>query len=282
MCHKCLVLIENCAEFREKCLKNDEKLRLIFKVETRIEEAQEQAPVLEVPVEAEPIEEEDEEVITLNPNKLYESSDESENENPENQRVLEHHQVQATLSSSGNNNTIMNTSSARAVKVPNKETFHCRYCDIVFPDNFTCANHEQSHNAVHPYECVACPFNTDQHALLISHVKNSHNLEKPYFCSQCTKSFVRRADLRKHSFVHSGKNPLMTLLPALITIPSQASDCSAATSARNHSPATQTSPSTSERTRKPQSRGSVRCVQSHSPATRSCRVIWRFTWIARL
>jgi hypothetical protein len=205
VCHKCLVVTENSNEFREKCLKNDEKLRLIFKVEARIEEPQEQA--FEVLVEVEPVEEEEEEVITLNPNKLYESSDESDDET-ESQTVVEHHQVQATLETNNNN---ISTSPARAVKVANKEIYHCRYCDIVFSDNLTCSNHEQSnHNPQNPYQCVACQFGSDQHAILITHIKNSHSFEKPYLCSQCTKSFARRADLRKHSFVHSGKNSLTT------------------------------------------------------------------------
>lgn len=208
VCHKCLVLTENCMDFRDKCLKNDEKLRLIFKVNVAAEEPQEpqvQEPSPEPQVEAEVVEEEEEEVITLNPNKLYESSDESDTENLENSRVIEPHQVQTTL--------VPNSTSAAPAPPPaapidssKKEIFHCKFCDVVFSDNLTCSNHEQkSHDPQLPFECVSCSFKTDQHPTLIFHVKQTHNTEKPFLCTQCSKSFVRRSDLRKHTFVHAGK-----------------------------------------------------------------------------
>lgn len=204
VCHKCLVLTENCMDFRDKCLKNDEKLRLIFKVPEPVEEAAAQDSVMEAPAEAEPIEEDEEEVITLNPNKLYESSDDSENEIPETSRVSENLQTQATVPSTSNHSP-----SAPVPKANNdlskKEIFHCQFCDVVFSDSISCASHEQkSHDPVYPYECVACTFKTDQHSTLIYHIKQTHNMEKPFFCTQCTKTFIRRSDLKKHTFVHSG------------------------------------------------------------------------------
>lgn len=185
-------------EFRDKCVKNDEKLRLIFKVEAAPEEAQEAEIIPEIHPEAEPSDEEEEEVITLNPNKLYESSGESDIEQPEEQPVVEPIQMQTA-----------------AVKAPlprvsqinkeRKEIFHCRYCDVVFSDTLSCSEHEQSgHHPVYPYECVACSFKTDQHPTLIYHIKQAHNMDKPFLCTQCTKTFVRRSDLRKHTFVHAG------------------------------------------------------------------------------
>jgi hypothetical protein len=154
------VFTENCQEFRDKVKQNDEKLRLIFKVN---EEIQEPEVVAETLVEVEPVEEEEEEVITLNPNTLYESSDDSEVEiRPE--RVVEHHPVQPTLAS-----TIMtnNTPPVPPQKVGNgkekKDIFHCRFCDVVFVDISTCTNHElNNHDAVNPFECVVCSFKCDQ------------------------------------------------------------------------------------------------------------------------
>lgn len=186
-------------EFRDKCVKNDEKLRLIFKVEAATEEAQEAEIIIpEIQPEAEQSDEEEEEIITLNPNKLYESSGESDLEQSEEQPVVDLVQMQTA-----------------AIKAPlprlaqvnpeRKEIFHCRYCDVVFSDALSCSEHEQSgHHPVYPYECVACSFKTDQHPTLIYHIKQAHNMEKPFLCTQCTKTFVRRSDLRKHTFVHAG------------------------------------------------------------------------------
>lgn len=193
-------------DFRDRCLKNDEKLRLIFKINASADEAPEPEVVSEISMEAEIVEEEEDEVITLNPNKLYESSDESENETQEEQRVLEPHQVQTSLVTSINNNQ---APKAYPIKVGSdrKEIFHCRYCDIVFSDSLSCTGHEQfSHDKTKPYECVACSFKTDQHPTLIFHIKQTHQLDKPFLCTQCTKSFIRRSDLRKHTFVHSGES----------------------------------------------------------------------------
>lgn len=203
-------------DFRDKCLKNDEKLRLIFKVNGRAEEpaVPEVEAIQEAPVEAEAIEEEEEEVITLNPNKLYESSDESENENPEGQIAAEHHPVQAILAEETPSRAVVAPPMPIAKPknnniVDKKEIYHCRYCDVVFSDSFSCNSHElNNHDPVNPYECVACAFNTDQHIVLIAHIKQLHNAEKPFLCTQCTKSFVRRSDLKKHTFVHAGMKPL--------------------------------------------------------------------------
>lgn len=204
VCHKCLVLTENCMDFRDKCLKNDEKLRLIFKVNEPVEEAPMQETSQEVSAEGEAVEEDEEEVITLNPNKLYESSDDSENESPEVQAVVEHHHVQ--VSAAAPNNILPPASASKTSSDLNKkEIFHCQFCDVVFSDSFSCTSHEQkSHDPLHPYDCVACTFKTDQHSSLIFHIKQTHNMEKPFLCTQCTKTFIRRSDLRKHTFVHAG------------------------------------------------------------------------------
>lgn len=200
VCHKCLVLTENCMDFRDKCLMNDEKLRLIFKIEPEEPQPLVPDPVPEVVLEADPVEEEEEEVITLNPNKLYESSDDSEAEIVDTQIVLDTHPVQTTLVTN-------NTSAAPKTvsDVSKKEIYHCQFCDVVFSDSFACSAHEQkSHDPLHPFECAACSFKIDQHSSLILHIKQTHNMEKPYLCTQCSKSFIRRSDLRKHTFVHAG------------------------------------------------------------------------------
>lgn len=186
-------------EFRDKCVKNDEKLRLIFKVEATTEEALEPAVIQENQPEADQSDDEEEEVITLNPNKLYESSGESDMEQTEEQPVIEQMQQQTVAAVKPTLKPVSQVSKER------KETFHCRYCDVVFSDSITCSEHELSgHNQLHPFQCGVCSFNTDQHPTLIYHIKQVHNMDKPFLCTQCTKTFVRRSDLRKHTFVHAG------------------------------------------------------------------------------
>lgn len=257
ICHKCLVLTENCMDFRDKCLKNDEKLRLIFKVNVIAEEPQElhvQETVPEPPIESEVVEEEEEEVITLNPNKLYESSDDSEAESPQIERVIEPHQVQTTLVPN-NISTAQATAPPPAVPIDTskKEIFHCKFCDVVFSDLLTCSSHEQkNHDSQYPYECVTCSFKTDQHPTLIFHVKQTHNTEKPFLCTQCSKSFIRRSDLKKHTFVHAGKQCFaISMHRHLMFHPSlfQVSDSTAATFVRSHSHETRILRSISEHTR---------------------------------
>jgi hypothetical protein len=167
VCHKCLVFTENCIEFREKVKQNDEKLRLIFKV-------QEPEPVVETPVEVEPIEEEEEEVITLNPNALYESSGDEFEVEISTQSVAEHHPVQPTLARS---TMTYSTPPVPPQKVGNgkdkKDIFHCRFCDVVFVDVSTCSSHEiNNHDPVNPFECVVCSFKCDQVELTVKSLVN--------------------------------------------------------------------------------------------------------------
>lgn len=161
VCHKCLVFTENCMEFRDKVKQNDEKLRLIFKVN---EEVHEPEVVAETIVDAELVEEEDEEVITLNPNTLYESSDSEVEIRESRESVAVHHPVQPSLAPSTLTN---NTPPVPPQKVGNgkdkKDIFHCRYCDVVFVDICTCTNHElNNHDPVNPFECVVCSYKCDQ------------------------------------------------------------------------------------------------------------------------
>lgn len=236
-------MTENCSDFRESCLKNDEKLRLIFKVNVVVEELQEpqvQENLQEPSIEAEFVEEDEEEVITLNPNKLYESSDDSETESPQIERAIETHQVQTTLVPNNTSTTVQPVALTPALfETSKKEIFHCKFCDVVFSDSLTCSSHEQkNHDQQYPYECVTCSFKTDQHPTLIFHVKQTHNTEKPFLCTQCSKSFVRRSDLKKHTFVHAGKECTITSVHHdLIIVLSlfQESDFTAATFVRSRS-----------------------------------------------
>lgn len=200
-------MTENCFDFRDKCLKNDEKLRLIFKVNESAEEANAESLVVPEPTaEPELMEDEEEEVITLNPNKLYESSDESDVETID-QQPVESVQIQArptspTIPSSD----VIIQPQQPPLEANKKEIYHCRYCDVVFSDAFGCQNHERSnHDQNFPYECIICSFKTDQHPTLIFHIKQTHNLDKPFLCTQCSKSYNRRSDLRKHTFAHAGE-----------------------------------------------------------------------------
>ncbi|CRK90933.1 CLUMA_CG004622, isoform A [Clunio marinus] len=205
VCHKCLVFTESCMQFRDQCLKNDAELKIIFKINTtNIEDNRPQEPT-----ESEIIEEDDdEEVITLNPNKLYESSDESDNEQQSHDaRIIEHNPTVTILPKSSINVTTQSTVKSAIVgkNSTRKDIFHCRYCDVVFSDNNACEHHEKhQHDPVNPFKCLICSFMTNQHTTLIAHIRQSHNTEKAHQCTQCNKSFNRRADLRKHTFVHAG------------------------------------------------------------------------------
>lgn len=148
-------------EFREKVKQNDEKLRLIFKVNEEVHEAE---VIAEASVEVEPVEEEEEEVITLNPNTLYESSDESEPEISNETVAAEHPPQHPPASSAATNKTFLNTTPpVPPQKVGNgkdkKDIFHCRFCDIVFVDEPSCNQHEfERHDTANPFECVVCSF----------------------------------------------------------------------------------------------------------------------------
>jgi len=164
------VLTENCMEFRERFMINDEKLRDSRAIVRNGDEEDNS---------------EESEVITINPNKLYESSDEDEAP----KIVLNHTEVKKPK---------------KAIARINCDYFHCRFCDVVFPESLACATHEELHDPSVPYHCNMCSFKFDTHALLIGHIRSDHGLVKPFICSQCKRCFSRRCELRKHTFVHAG------------------------------------------------------------------------------
>lgn len=188
-------------EFREKCLKNDETLRSIFKINP----VQEQAPQRTATIDL--VEEDEDEVITLNPNKLYESSDSDSDVEPSSNDVttVEREQQQLLISIQDKPVADQKSNKPKIVGsiVNKKEIFHCRYCDIAFSDSNSCFNHESCHNQLNPFECRLCDYKTDQHTNLIFHVKETHDTQKPFIC-HCGKQFMRRSDLRKHAFTHAG------------------------------------------------------------------------------
>ena len=211
ICHKCLVSVDNFEEFKDQCQENDKKLRLLFNI-----------PVFEIQeVEAVPPEDismlpnlEGHQIILLDPSKLYESSD-SENENgdveteeqiADKPEMINDSEVIQVLS-----DQIQEQEQVPLIQPPpipiRKEAFHCNYCDIAFSDPLACSEHEQnSHDPQYPFTCGLpnCNFKCDNRNSLVIHIKEFHHLDRPFVCVQCNKTFVRRSDLKKHAFVHSG------------------------------------------------------------------------------
>lgn len=189
VCHKCLVIMDNFTEYRSQITANDEKLRKMFDISNGDCEI-----------------DDDLEVVKLDPNKVYESSDEEESQ----ARLDKSEVLPIEIPKQPEQNQPFqqrDEPKARATETEatKKEIFHCKYCDIVFPDKPSCSTHENStHDPQNPFECLVCKLNFTTHPSLIIHIKTEHKTEKPYLCQQCTKTFVRRSDLRKHVFVHAG------------------------------------------------------------------------------
>lgn len=203
VCRKCLNFTDNCYEFREKCLQNDQTLRQIFKV------------VEQVSVELEEEEEYEEEIIAVDPNQLYESS--SDESAPDDEELREPEKVAKLMIRPMPVMPPAPQQLAR-IRVPpvppqvignddfKREIYHCRYCDVVFLELVDCSAHEErNHDAEQPFECAICHYKCDTHHTLMGHIKFSHSADKPHVCTQCKKMFIRRADLRKHTFVHAGE-----------------------------------------------------------------------------
>lgn len=184
--------MDNFIEFRDQITANDEKLKKMFNISNGRCENNDEV-----------------EIVKLDPNKVYESSDEDGEfetsvteilttvEIPKQSDSIQHVEPKAIENEiKGQDNQFDGRK---------KEIFHCKYCDIVFSDKVTCTNHENfAHDPQNPFECLICKLKVSTHPSLIIHIKNEHHSEKPYLCAQCTKTFVRRSDLRKHVFVHAG------------------------------------------------------------------------------
>ncbi|XP_035908994.1 zinc finger protein 358-like [Anopheles stephensi] len=84
----------------------------------------------------------------------------------------------------------------------------CKYCDVAFGAASACQLHEmQDHDLLAPYGCIYCEYKTSIRTYLITHIRDSHSVARPYICVQCNKGFMRRSDLKKHTFVHTGIRP---------------------------------------------------------------------------
>ncbi|XP_055389399.1 zinc finger protein 271-like [Condylostylus longicornis] len=160
------------------------------------------------------------EVVVIDPNQDYESSDdsfsESEYTTPTSRSTPQPVQVSNTepvtrvdtIVEVSNNNTNNNDHDIEAIDVEleNRNAFLCQYCDMAFIGATECAEHERHHDENAPHTCTYCAFRCPDRQTLINHVKDNHN-DKPYICVVCSKGFGRRSDLKKHAIVHTGIRP---------------------------------------------------------------------------
>uniref|UniRef100_A0A182VUR0 Protein krueppel n=1 Tax=Anopheles minimus TaxID=112268 RepID=A0A182VUR0_9DIPT len=99
-------------------------------------------------------------------------------------------------------------STSTTAKVQKTVVYTCKYCDVAFGSPSACQLHEmQEHDLLAPYGCTYCHYKTSIRTYLITHIRDSHSLTRPYICVQCNKGFLRRSDLKKHTFVHTGIRP---------------------------------------------------------------------------
>lgn len=215
LCHKCLVLTENCMEFRESCQKNEERLRQIFNVELTLEDPVDGASSIN-PVNAAnaingTLESEDEpehDIIMLDPNKIYESSDEEEEVSPpiEAAPPPQFHQIPAPVHQNSQISQlpflVRPKISQRIIKKkvldgqeesPMKSAiFLCKYCDIAFADSETCTNHETNeHDLKSPYSCNFCEYRSDSKNTIIYHIREVHKQDRPFICVQVRCLFMK-------------------------------------------------------------------------------------------
>ncbi|XP_058056468.1 gastrula zinc finger protein XlCGF57.1-like [Anopheles bellator] len=105
-------------------------------------------------------------------------------------------------------NGLPRTEHAAHNSAQNSTVFTCKYCDVAFAVSSACQLHEmQDHDLLAPYACSFCSYKTSIRLSLISHIREMHSITRPYICIQCSKGFVRRSDLKKHTFVHTGVRP---------------------------------------------------------------------------
>ncbi|XP_065094179.1 zinc finger protein 436-like [Ochlerotatus camptorhynchus] len=221
ICQQCLLQTESCAEFRENCIRNDEKLKQLVFVQESVPEPPQphvfkrEELILEDDFVAEDVgnvpeeEEESAETIVVDPTKDYESSNQSLQELFSDEEDNEDGAGPDDTNDESLKVTTNNDSSEDMDDSKLKKLVHmCKYCDVAFAMSNACYVHEtQDHDLLAPYACQFCEFKTTIRIILITHIRDVHGIDRPYICIQCNKGFHRRSDLKKHTFVHSGVRP---------------------------------------------------------------------------
>uniref|UniRef100_A0A182NEM8 Protein krueppel n=1 Tax=Anopheles dirus TaxID=7168 RepID=A0A182NEM8_9DIPT len=106
------------------------------------------------------------------------------------------------------NATTTNTTITTTTTLQKTIVYTCKYCDVAFAAASACQLHEmQDHDLLAPYGCLYCHYKTSIRTCLITHIRDQHSITRPYICVQCNKGFLRRSDLKKHTFVHTGVRP---------------------------------------------------------------------------
>lgn len=189
VCHKCLNIMDNFTEFRIQIQSNNEKLRKLLKLSI-LENGNDEFET---------------EIVKLDPNKIYESSDDEQGAENLSSLNVEEGKKRESMEVGQRYPSLKIGNSQTQDVMKRKEIFHCKYCDIVFSESNLCTKHETyAHDQLFPFECLICKQNFNTQPMLIIHIKSQHHTEKPYLCVQCPKTFIRRSDLRKHVFVHAG------------------------------------------------------------------------------
>ncbi|EAA05805.4 AGAP009406-PA, partial [Anopheles gambiae str. PEST] len=220
ICKPCLEKVDDFAAFRERCKQNERKLLL---GEEDILHTKDGPAVGQTGEQTEEEEEEDDddeemEMIVIDPSRDYESSNDSllhrsdADEGDEEEEEEEEDELKCDTAPGGTApNGLPDTSfhTAASNTAPQKTVvFTCKYCDVAFAAASACQLHEmQDHDLLAPYACIFCQYKTSIRMFLITHIRDSHAVTRPYICIQCNKGFLRRSDLKKHTFVHTGVRP---------------------------------------------------------------------------
>ncbi|XP_053674861.1 zinc finger protein 26-like [Anopheles nili] len=241
ICRQCMDKIDDFASFRERCKQNE---RTLLRGEG-IGPANVEMPCYNE--EDEQTDEEETEMIVIDPSKEYESSNDSlpndsygekngdlyfpgmdgmneaENlpsnaddeeaegtdadEGEEEEEEEDEDDLKCDTLVEGARNGLSHAGNTSST--PQKPTIYtCKYCDVAFAASSACQLHEmQDHDLLAPYGCMYCPYKTAIRMSLIAHIRESHSIMRPYICVQCNKGFLRRSDLKKHTFVHTGVRP---------------------------------------------------------------------------